>query len=103
MPNVQQPQPGQQQGQQIQIKLPDDVGKGVHANLMSVMHTKEEFIIDFILVNPAQRQGMVNARVVTSPGHAKRIAKALEENVKKYESTHGTIAEAQAPEVGFTA
>lgn len=95
-----QPQPAQQQ---IQIKLPDDVGKGVHANLMSVMHTKEEFIIDFILVNPAQRQGMVNARIVTSPGHAKRIAAALEDNVKKYEASFGKIADVQAPEVGFSA
>lgn len=100
MPNQAQPQQGQQQ---IQIKLPDDVGKGVHANLMSVMHTKEEFIMDFILVNPAQHQGMVNARVVTSPGHAKRIASALEENVKKYESSFGKITEAQAPEIGFSA
>lgn len=103
MANHVQPQQGQQGQQQIQIKLPDDVGKGVHANLMSVMHTKEEFIIDFILVNPVQRQGMVNARVVTSPGHAKRIAKALEENVKKYEGSFGKIEEAQAPEVGFSA
>jgi len=88
---------------QIQIKIGDSELKGVYANLMRVTHTKEEFVLDFAnLVSPAER-GIVTARVITSPGHLKRIIKALEENLKKYEEKFGEIEVAKEPEakLGF--
>jgi len=41
--------------------------------------------------------------VITSPGHLKRIIKALEENLKNYEEKFGKIEEAKEPEtkLGF--
>lgn len=95
------PQTGQQR--QIQIKITDEVMKGIHANAMSVAHTPEEFIIDFMTIIPHQRAGMVSARVITSPGHLKRIIAALEDNLKKYEASHGKVTTADAPggEIGF--
>lgn len=86
---------------QIQIKAQDEVLKGVYANNMQVGHTKEEFIFDFINLFPPQ--GMLTARIIMSPGHTKRVLKALAENVKKYESQFGKIEEAGAPtqEFGF--
>lgn len=96
----------QQQGQQqIQIKITDDVLKGVTANMMAVAHTKEEFVVDFMNIYPAQGQGIVTSRVVLTPGHIKRILKALEENLKKYEAQFGMIAESDSPspEIGFQA
>lgn len=94
---------GQQpQGQQINIKIEDPVMKGAYANAMGVSHSKEEFVVDFMNIFPYQRAGIVTARVITSPGHMKRIYKALEENIKKYEQQFGKIAEAQAPDgIGF--
>jgi hypothetical protein len=90
------------QNQQINIKIEDAVMKGVYANAMGVSHSKEEFVLDFMNIFPYQRAGIITARVITSPGHMKRIYKALEENMKKYEQQFGKIEEAAGPEgIGF--
>ncbi len=90
-----------QQQQQIQIKASDDDLKGRYSNTMFVAHTKEEFILDFLLIS--QPNGELTSRVITSPGHVKRIYKALGENIKLYEDKFGKIQEAQGPEsnIGF--
>ena len=73
---------------------------GVYANNMIVTHTREEFILDFLMVIPPE--GTVTARVIVSPGHMKRIFEALGDNVSKYEKTFGTIKMAEEPKVvGF--
>ena len=96
-----QPQQGQQ-GQKIQIKMSDDVLKGVYANAMQVVHTQEEFIMDFMNLSPHQGVGIVNSRVIISPGHLKRMITALQENLKRYEDQFGSIQVAQQPEgIGF--
>ena len=93
----------QPQQQQIQIKASDEVLKGTYSNLMQVTHLSEEFILDFMNIYPFQNLGVLNARVIVSPGHLKRMVNALAENLKRYEETHGKIKEAEAPssEVGF--
>jgi hypothetical protein len=63
---------------------------------MMVSHTREEFVIDFLNLFPPQ--GVVNARVIVSPGHLKRMIRALRENLSRYETRHGPIIEAAAPE-----
>jgi hypothetical protein len=87
--------------QQIQIKAKDDDLKGAYSNLMQVLHTKEEFILDFFLTAPPQ--GVLASRIIMSPGHVKRMLKALQENVGKYEEKFGKIEEADVPEtkIGF--
>ena len=40
---------------------------------------------------------MVCARIVTSPGHMKRIVRALAANLTRYEEAFGPIEEAQEP------
>ncbi len=69
--------------------MPEAVGAGVYANSMVVQHTAQEFILDFALLSAGS--GQVVARVITSPGHMKQIAKAIEENIHKYEEMHGPI------------
>ena len=88
----------QQQPQQIQVKIPDEVLKGVYANLVQIAHTKEEFVLDFANVMPPQ--GIVNARVYLSPAHAKRLAKALLDNVGRYEAQFSKIDEGPSPVPG---
>jgi hypothetical protein len=83
------------QPNQINIKITDEILEGRYANMMQVMHTKEEFILDFANVIPPQ--GIMTARVITSPGHMKRIIKALQENLERYEKSFGEIKEADAP------
>jgi hypothetical protein len=66
------------------------------------MHTKEEFVIDFLNIFPPT--GTLNARIIVSPGHFKRMVKAMEENMKKYEASFGPVAESEAPQgIGFRA
>lgn len=87
--------------QQIQIKAKDEDLKGVYSNVMQVHHMKEEFILDFFLTSPPQ--GILASRVIMSPGHLKRMIKALQENIGKYEEKFGKIEEAEMPEtkLGF--
>jgi len=95
-------QPQQPKPQQIQIKAQDEDLKGKYSNLMQITHTQEEFVLDFFLVIPPQ--GTLASRVILSPGHLKRMLKALEDNIGKYESKFGKIAEAESPEtpLGFS-
>jgi hypothetical protein len=79
----------------MSIKIADDELKGRYSNLLRITHTREEFILDFINLVPPQ--GVVCARIVTSPGHMKRIVKALAANLARYEESHGVIEEAQEP------
>ena len=80
---------------EVKVTFPESLRGGVYANNMFVSHTREEFILDFMMITPPA--GAVTARVVTSPGHMKRIVSALAENLKKYESKFGKIKEAAEP------
>ena len=85
---------------EIQIKATDDDLKGVYSNLTIITHTKEEFCLDFInTFNPP----ILSSRVLMSPAHVKRMIKALEENMKKYEEKFGQVEAAKEPEtpLGF--
>jgi hypothetical protein len=89
------------QGQQIQVKIPDDVLKGAYANMVQIGHGPEEFVLDFINIFPPS--GIVSARVILSPGHMKRVVAAMQENLKKYEEQFGAIKSSDQPEhkIGF--
>jgi hypothetical protein len=80
---------------EITINFPPQLQGGVYANNMVVGHTKEEFILDFMMVAPPT--GTVTARVILSPGHIKRVLEALRDNISKYENTFGTIQIAEEP------
>lgn len=85
--------------QKLQVKVPERVLPGVYSNQMMVAHTREEFVIDFINLFPPE--GVVNARVIVSPGHLKRMIKALQDNLKRYETNHGPVVEAAPPQEGM--
>jgi hypothetical protein len=93
----------QNQPQQIQIKAADEKLRGEYSNMMQILHTKEEFVLDFLNIFPPT--GTLNARIILSPGHLKRMQKAIEENLKKYEAQFGKILESEAPKnsIGFQA
>jgi hypothetical protein len=84
---------------QINIQTDAQTVTGVYSNLMMISHRKEEFILDFLFVQPQrtpQGQAVANlrSRVITTPEHMKRILKAIEENVSRYEQAFGPIQEA---------
>lgn len=80
---------------EIQIKLDEETAKGAYANLAVITHNENEFIFDFIFAHPTQ--GSVVSRVITSPGHAKQLLGALNENLGKYEAVFGKIREPKQP------
>lgn len=88
--------------QEIQIKATDEDLKGRYANFAMINHTKEEFGFDLISLVPPQ--GQLLSRIFMSPGHAKRLSLALEDNIKKYEKEFGKIEESepQKKDIGFT-
>ena len=79
----------------IQIKASDEDLKGKYANAMQVSHSSDEFTLDFFNLSPPV--GQMVSRVITSPGHMKRIVSALQENIQKYEARFGPIKEAKEP------
>ena len=79
----------------LPIQMPDDVLPGKYANQMMVAHTREEFVLDFINLFPPG--GVVTSRVIVSPGHLKRMIRAMRENLDRYEAVHGPVIEAEAP------
>ena len=89
------------QKQEVKVSFPQQLQGGVYANNLVVTHTKEEFIMDFMMVVPPM--GSVTSRVIISPGHMKRIINALQDNFRKYESKFGIVQAAEEPkgEIGF--
>lgn len=90
-----------EQGQPIQIKASDEMLKGAYANMAQIVHTPEEFVLDFMNIIPPA--GNLVSRVIVSPAHAKRLAQALTENVKKFEDQFGAIKSSESPDhkIGF--
>ena len=90
------------QKREIKIKAKDQDLRGVYSNSMQVLHTKDEFILDFFLVTPPN--GILNSRVIINPAHLKRMLSALQENLGKYEEQFGKIEQSTGMEekVGFS-
>jgi len=74
-----------------------------YSNLMQIMHTQDEFVMDYFFATSQGQASLIN-RVAVSPGHAKRIFTALQENIKRYEAKYGEIKPSLVPfeALGFT-
>jgi hypothetical protein len=90
--------------QQVQIKADERELLGQYSNVV-VHHNAEEFTLNFVYVFPTLPQGKLVASLIMSPRHAKRLLRALEENVARYEAQFGTLPEGPGPgpepNVGF--
>ena len=75
----------------IDISLSDEVAEGVYSNLAIITHSNSEFVVDFVSLMPGMPKGNVKSRIILTPQHAKRLLMALEDNIKRFESMHGTI------------
>ncbi len=80
----------------LDIELSEEIAEGVYSNLAIITHSQSEFVIDFIKIMPGVPKARVKSRIVLTPQHAKRLARALAENIQKYEQLHGKIKEADA-------
>ena len=76
---------------QFQIELKDDIAQGTYANMAVISHSSSEFVLDFIRMVPGVPKHRVQSRVIMAPEHAKRLLRALQENVNRYEAALGEI------------
>lgn len=83
----------QNQGQPLNIELSEEIAEGIYSNLAIITHSHAEFVLDFIRVMPGVPKAKVKSRIVLTPQHAKRLLRALTDNVGKYEQIHGKIKE----------
>ncbi len=83
---------------QLNIEISEEVAEGEYANLAIITHSHAEFIIDFVNVMPGTPKSKVKSRIILTPQHAKRLMKALTENIKRFESGNGVIKDIEAVE-----
>ncbi|MDP2089938.1 MAG: DUF3467 domain-containing protein [Flavobacteriaceae bacterium] len=84
---------GENQNQEghLNIELDEKTAEGIYSNLAIINHSVTEFIVDFISIMPGTPKAKVKSRIILTPQHAKRLSKAIAENVKRFEKAHGEI------------
>jgi hypothetical protein len=89
-----QPKPGADAaGPQLQIDLDEVTAQGSYVNLVLINHNDNEFVLDFAYIQPGAARARVRSRIISSPRQTKRLLRALEFNVRRYEERFGTIQE----------
>jgi hypothetical protein len=94
----------QAQAPQVQIKADEKELVGQFSNLVMIHNNPEEFTLHFIYVFTNGTHGKLMSSAIISPAHAKRLWKALGENIARFEAQFGPIRDAPAPappSVGF--
>lgn len=82
---------------QINVELSEEIAEGIYSNLAIINHSPSEFVMDFIKVMPGVPKAKVKSRIVLTPQHAKRLLKAMQDNVKRFEQQHGEIRDFEQP------
>lgn len=89
----------QQQPGQINIELDEKVAEGIYSNLAIINHSPSEFVLDFVTIMPGVPKSKVKSRIILTPQHAKRLFKALGENIHRFEQAHGEIKDSEHPPI----
>jgi hypothetical protein len=84
---------------QLNIEIDESVAQGVYSNLAIINHSPSEFVLDFISVMPGTPKSKVRSRIILTPQHAKRLNKAIAENISRYEEKHGVISDKDQPHI----
>ena len=83
----------------INIELDETVAEGIYSNLAIINHSVSEFVIDFISVMPGSPKNKVKSRIIITPQHAKKLSKALNDNIKRFEESFGSIKDYDNPKI----
>ncbi len=89
------------QPNQLNIEISEEIADGTYVNLAIITHSHAEFVVDFVNVMPGAPKSKVKSRIILTPFHAKRLLKALDENIEKFEDVNGTIEDKEAIEIPF--
>ena len=85
--------------QKINIELDEATAEGTYSNLAIINHSVSEFIVDFISMMPGAPKAKVKSRIILTPQHAKRLHKALSENIQRFENANGEIQLQEQPPI----
>ncbi len=85
---------------QINIELTEEIADGIYSNLAIITHSQAEFVVDFVRIVPGAPKAKVKSRILLTPQHAKRLMRALQENINKFETVNGPIKDIAGPENG---
>lgn len=88
-----------QQPGQINIELDEKTAEGIYSNLAIINHSPSEFVLDFVTIMPGVPKSKVKSRIILTPQHAKRLLKAIGENIQRFEQAHGEIKDSEQPHV----
>ena len=80
-----------EQQKELNIELTPDVADGTYANFAVISHSPSEFVLDFVCILPGLPKAQVKSRIILTPEHTKRLMGALQDNILKYEATHGKV------------
>ena len=83
------------QQEQINIELEEKSAEGIYSNLAIINHSSSEFVLDFVSIMPGIPKAKVKSRIVLTPQHAKRLMKAIGENIHRFEVAHGEIKDTE--------
>jgi hypothetical protein len=83
----------------INIEVDEKIAEGQYSNLAIINHSVSEFVVDFVNIMPGNPKSKVKSRIILTPQHAKRLAKALADNVRKFEKAHGDIKDYDQPPI----
>ena len=84
---------------QINIELDEKIAEGTYSNLAIINHSVSEFVVDFVSIMPGTPKSKVKSRIILTPQHAKRLLKALGDNVHRFEQAHGEIKDYEQPPI----
>ncbi len=88
-----------QKQNQLNIELDDAIADGIYSNLAIINHSVSEFVVDFVNIMPGRPKSKVKSRIILTPQHAKRLLKALGDNVSRFEAAHGEIKDYEQPPI----
>jgi hypothetical protein len=84
---------------QINIELDEAIAEGIYSNLAIINHSVSEFVMDYVCIMPGTPKAKVKSRIILTPQHAKRLLRALGENIQRFEQAHGEIKEFEQPNI----
>lgn len=66
---------------------------GNYTNFMRAFNTRDEFVLEFGAIIHGTQLVALHTKLISSPTHTKRVLRALQENIQKYEAAYGPIPE----------
>ena len=86
-----------EKSRKINIEIDEKTSEGIYSNLEIINHSASEFVMDFISIMPGSSKNKVKSRIIITPQHAKKLRKALNDNIDRFEQNFGSIKDYENP------